>query len=131
MDIVNQAVKYVLRFEGELSENPKDPGGITKYGISLRFLKSIPPERLKSYGIFVAETINNEDIEHLTIDQAKTLYKGEFWDHLPLQRINNQSVINSLFDACINLGIAPAIKCMSFSSRTSLSARSSAMRSRD
>lgn len=102
------AVNYVIKNEGGLEESQNDPGGITKYGISLRFLKSLPDPR--KYG-FTAETINSDTIKALTIEKAKELYKGEFWDHAPFERINDQNNVNYIFDAAVNLGIAPAIKC--------------------
>lgn len=104
------AVTFVLHNEGDLEINPNDKGGTTKYGISLRFLKSIPLDKLKKYGIF-AETINTETIEQLTLDQAKAIYKGEFWDNKNFEQLTSQDVCNYIFDMAVNLGIAPAIKC--------------------
>lgn len=106
------AVEYVLAREGGLQDDANDKGGITNMGISLRFLKSLSADSLRQYG-FVAnpETINRVDIEQLTPAQAKSLYKGEFWDHVPFQSINNQANCNFLFDMAVNMGIAPAIKC--------------------
>jgi len=106
-----EAVQYVLDREGELSENPNDPGGITKYGISFRFLKSLPLDKLRSYGIFVSETITEDDIRELTLDQAKSIYKGEFWDHAPFEDLTSQAIANYIYDMAVNMGIAPAIKC--------------------
>lgn len=104
----DQAVEYVLSREGGLSENPKDSGGTTNFGISLRFLKSI--ENVKKYGVF-GDILEEDDIRHLTRDQAKALYKGEFWDHAPFEKLHSQNIANYLFDAAVNMGIAPAIKC--------------------
>lgn len=105
------AVNYVLRHEGGLSENPKDRGGITKFGISLRFIRVIPPEQLKKYGVFDTE-VNEDTIRHLTLEQAKNIYRGEFWEHAPFERIMNQEHCNYVFDMAVNMGIAPAIKCV-------------------
>ncbi len=102
------AVTYVIENEGNLEEDANDPGGITKYGISLRFLKAITDP--KKYG-FSTDSINSDTIKELTIPQAKSLYKGEFWDHAPFERINNQSNCNFIFDMAVNMGISPAIKC--------------------
>jgi lysozyme family protein len=107
----SESVDYVLEHEGGISENPNDPGGITKYGISFRFLKSLPLEKLRSYGVYVSETIAEDDIRELTLDQAKAIYKGEFWDHAPFEQLTNQKVANYIFDTAVNMGIAPAVKC--------------------
>lgn len=109
------AINYVLKNEcngDEVSNNPNDNGGITKYGISLRFLKSLTTERLREYGIFVGDGgPDSGDIVNLDIDKAKAVYKGEFWSQARFDKINTQSVCNYIFDMAINMGIAPAIKC--------------------
>lgn len=104
------AVNFVLRNEGGLNENPKDRGGVTNYGISLRFLKNVSLENLKNYGIF--DEVTEDSIKNLTIEQAKLIYKGEFWDHAPFEKIMNQEYCNYIFDMAVNMGIAPAIKCV-------------------
>lgn len=104
------AVALVLKNEGGLSENPNDPGGITNWGISFRFLKTLPNDRLKAYAIF--EEVTEDTIRFLTIDQAKKIYKGEFWDQAPFEKIRCQDHANYIFDMAVNMGIAPAIKCL-------------------
>lgn len=105
------AVNFVLRNEGGFNERMADRGGATNYGISLRFLKQIPADRIKSYGIFEMD-ITRETILHLTMQQAKNIYQGEFWKHAPFEKIMNQEYCNYIFDMAINMGIAPAIKCV-------------------
>ena len=34
-----KTVPYIMDFEGGLTDHPNDIGGITKYGVSLRFAK--------------------------------------------------------------------------------------------
>lgn len=94
----------------EVSNNPNDIGGTTKYGVSLRFLKSLSVEKLREYGIFVEE-VTEQDITNLTVEQAKSIYKGEFWDHLPFDKINVDGIRNYIFDMAVNMGLAPAVKC--------------------
>lgn len=109
MAIFSLALEMVLRNEGGLTEAvASDPGGITNYGISLRFLKSvINPSR---YGIHDL-AIDEDTIRHLSMAQAGMLYKGEFWDSAPFESIQDQDVCDYLFDMGVNFGIAPAIKC--------------------
>jgi lysozyme family protein len=111
MSDFESAVSFVLRNEGGFDDNPNDRGGATKYGISLRFLKSIPIEKLKKYGVFVDSTINSRDIQQLTLDQAKAIYRAEFWDNRNFEQLTSQDVCNYIFDMAINMGISPAIKC--------------------
>jgi len=108
-----EAVDYVLKREGGFVDSPVDPGGATNYGISLRFLREVPAERLRKYGLFKApDEVDVVDIQHLTQDQAMLIYKGEFWDLVPLEKIDNSDLINYIFDMCVNHGIAEGIKIL-------------------
>lgn len=108
MDAFDIAVNYVLTREGGLSVNPNDRGGITKYGISLRFLKSL--SSAKSYGVF--GEIDDDSIVDLRMDQAIDIYKSEFWLKANYDAIKNQNNINFIFDMHVNSGLSPAIKCV-------------------
>lgn len=108
----DRIVDYVIRLEGkDVVDHPHDKGKITKFGISLRFLKTIPIENLKKYGIFDIE-INEDTVRFLSLDQAKAIYKGEFWDQAPFEHIRNEDHCRYIFDMAVNMGIAPAIKCV-------------------
>lgn len=108
MAIYSLALEYLLRNEGGLEENSKDPGGITNFGISLRFLKAIlEPAK---YGIH-DQNIDADTIRHLNISQAALIYKGEFWDHANFANISDQDVCNYVFDMGVNMGIAPSVRC--------------------
>jgi lysozyme family protein len=111
MSSFEKAMEFVLQNEMGLEENNKDPGGITNCGISLRFLKSLSEDLRKKYGIFDQE-INEDTIRCLRLTQAKLIYKGEFWDCAPFEKIENQEHCNYIFDMAVNLGISPAIKCV-------------------
>jgi hypothetical protein len=39
-----RAMSFTGKWEGGFVNDPKDPGGATKYGISLRFLRDLAPE---------------------------------------------------------------------------------------
>lgn len=60
----DEAVAVILEREGGLIDNPKDPGGITNFGISLA----------------AYPRLGREGIKKLTKDQAKALYKRDYWD---------------------------------------------------
>jgi len=104
------AVNYVLANELGLEIDPSDPGGITNMGISLRFLRNVSPESLKRAGIF--EPVGEQTIRNLTLDQAKLLYRSEFWDKASFDRIMNQNLVNYLFDCTVNMGLTQAVKCI-------------------
>ena len=107
------AVAHFIDKEGKIEENPHDINSITKYGISLRFLKSLTSDQLREYG-FPSDPalINKEDIIQLTPTIAKFLYFGMFWKDLPFERINNNNVVNYLFDMVVKMGASPAVKCL-------------------
>ena len=109
MAIFSLALEVVLRNEGGLTEaSPSDPGGITNFGVSLRFLKAvINPSR---YGVH-DHVIDEDTIRHLSFTQVGALYKGEFWDAALFESIQDQDVCDYLFDMGINFGISPAVKC--------------------
>lgn len=109
MSQFDQAVSFVLENEGGLSDNPRDKGSITNFGISLRFLKNIPPDNLKKYGIY---SDDEEAIRTLSLEQVRAIYMGEFWIHAPFEKIANQEHCNYIFDMAVSLGISPAIKCV-------------------
>ncbi len=91
------SLKVVRRWEGGLVDHPSDPGGITKWGISLRFLRAI---RIDINGDGV---IDGKDIRSLTEEQVTKLYHDHFWskcycDFLPV------GVDLAAFDCGVNQG---------------------------
>lgn len=112
MSQFEQALEYVLLREGGIEDDPKDPGGFTNCGISLRLLKSLDNDRLRRYGLPSADILSRVDVEQLTPAQIAAVYKGEFWDNAPFDQIRSQVIANYLFDACVDMGIAPGVKCL-------------------
>lgn len=56
----NKAFEIVVGLEGGYSNDPNDPGGETKYGISKRYNPDV-------------------DVKNLTLDQAKEIYLKRYW----------------------------------------------------
>lgn len=79
------AMKRLLPHEGGYVNDPKDPGGETKFGISKRSYPKV-------------------DIKNLTWDQAKAIYKRDFWDKIQGDKLP-MVVAYQLVDAAINSGI--------------------------
>lgn len=103
-----EAIAFVLSNEGGYVDNPNDAGGATNFGISLRFLQSLPVESLKEYGFF--GDLIAHDVEVLSEEKALAIYRGEFWDRAPFGEIHNQNRANYIFDCCVNHGLAQGIK---------------------
>jgi lysozyme family protein len=81
----NEAVDKTLSFEGQYHNGAGDYGGETKWGIA----KKHHPEL---------------DIKNLTVEEAKAIYKRDYWDKLRGDKIQNQKVANELFDTAVNMG---------------------------
>lgn len=79
------AVELVLRHEGGYVDDPDDPGGATKYGISAREFPKI-------------------DICALTVEEAKKIYDVHYWMPSGLADVEDQGVANFIFDLLVNMG---------------------------
>jgi hypothetical protein len=59
-DNFDKAFEFTVGLEGGYSNDPNDPGGETKYGISKRFNPEV-------------------DVKNLTLEQAKDIYRRKYW----------------------------------------------------
>lgn len=100
------AVEFVLKHEGLLSDHPADPGGITKYGVSLRFLQ------LAGYDINCDGNIDRNDALAMDKDKAKLIYKKEWWDKYDYNRIEALSIAKKVFDFAVNMGATASHKLL-------------------
>lgn len=85
----DKAFAMIVSAEGGYSNNPTDPGGETKFGISKR-------------------AYPNEDIANMTLARAKEIYGKDFWqaahgDDLPWP------LALFVFDAAVNQGLPAAV----------------------
>lgn len=92
------AFDRLLGYEGKYTNNPKDPGGETNWGITWPILHQAIAGRL------VPDTTT---IRGLTRDQAKVIYRAFFWDVL---RTAHPAVRFQAFDFAVNSGIPTAIR---------------------
>lgn len=84
----DKAIMPLIIKEGgaKYTNDPDDPGGATKYGISQ---KSYP----------------NLDIKNLTQQVACDIYKRDYWDALNLDLEPNQHKASLLFENAVNMGV--------------------------
>jgi len=85
MDYFPQAVEVVLAHEGGYVNDPADPGGETNFGISRR-------------------TYPNLDIKHLTRDQAKEIYRRDYWEPNNYDMIASPAIASKMLDLAVNMG---------------------------
>ena len=89
-----QAFELLLGHEGELADDPNDPGGLTKWGISQRSYPDV-------------------DIRNLTMDDAKAIYRRDFWNVNLSNRLPAWCRFD-LFDASVHSGPNQAMKWLQF-----------------
>ncbi len=88
----DEAFSHVVGLEGGYVNDPRDPGGETKYGITKRDHPSV-------------------DIKGLTVEDAKEIYRVQYWapaccDAMPWP-------LNALvFDSAVNQGVETAKKLL-------------------
>ena len=102
----DQAIGTVLAHEGGLADDPDDPGGITNFGISLRFLRATGDLLLGD--VDGDGDLDGDDIRAMTAERAARLYKAHFWDVWGYGRIADQAVATKVFDTAVNVGPAEA-----------------------
>ncbi len=102
-----QALAITLQHEGGLSDDPDDPGGITKWGISLAFLKALGDENHDGHldGDLDGDgDVDPDDVRGMQPGQARELYLREFWERGGYERIPHALVAAKVFDLAVNLG---------------------------
>lgn len=85
------ALDHILLFEGGLVDHPKDPGGITKYGISLRAYPDLGADGIRA----------------LTKEDAGVLYKRDYWDAMRCDELPAEIRLMA-FDCAVNQGVGYA-----------------------
>ena len=80
------AVELILKHEGGYVNHPDDPGGETNFGIAKR---SYP----------------NLEIDKLSEDDAKRIYKEDYWDKVRGDQLH-PAVALMVFDTAVNMGIS-------------------------
>lgn len=88
----DDAFERLIGHEGGYTDNPADPGGETKYGISKRSYPKV-------------------DIKNLTLEGAKAIYLRDYWltakcDALPAR------LMFDVFDTAVNSGVDKAVKLL-------------------
>lgn len=88
----DSAFRRLIGHEGGYSNDPRDPGGETKFGISRR---SYP----------------GEDIAGMTLERAKEMYLRDFWGPAGCDAVPH-GIKFDLFDMAVNSGVKPAIRTL-------------------
>jgi len=86
------AVKLILKFEGGYVDDPLDPGGETKFGISKRSYPDL-------------------DIAGMTKEKAREIYREDYWDKLNCDALP-PAIRLIVFDAGVNHGVHWAARAL-------------------
>lgn len=90
--------------EGGYSNDPKDRGGETIYGIARKHHPNwtgwILVDKYPKTPSGIKSMLADKEIKSL----ADKFYKAAFWDMLSLDKLNNQDIANEMYDSAVNLG---------------------------
>lgn len=101
MSSYEDAFKKVVGHEGGFTANPKDRGNWTSGKIGVGELKGT------KYGIS-AMAYPHLDIRNLTLDQARAIYKRDYWDRVKGDQLTFPVAFN-VFDGAVNSGVLRSI----------------------
>ena len=87
----DKCMETVFAHEGGYANDPNDPGGETKYGISKRSYPEL-------------------NIRELTREHAKEIYREDFWYPLRLYMLDNANICLEIFDFGVNSGPETSVK---------------------
>lgn len=97
----------LMKHEGGLVNDIDDAGGITNRGMSLRYLEKLVkqnPLLLTSVDLDNNAIINSYDIQNMSEESAKDIYRVQWWNKYGYGKINNQSLANKVFNLAVNIG---------------------------
>lgn len=92
MSDFNKVIDLVLKHEGGFVNDPNDPGGVTKYGISKKAFPDL-------------------DIKSLTIEDAKSIYYKHYWEPCKANELP-EDIRYIHFDTAVNQGLNKAAKIL-------------------
>lgn len=95
MSLFTEAFDYTVAIEGGFSDDPKDSGGATKYGITEAVARA--------FGY-------TGRMQDLSLPDARRIYRAKFWDAMRLDEIASISEVIALelFDTGVNQGTGAA-----------------------
>lgn len=96
----NIAIKTVLIEEKGYVNDPEDPGGETKFGISKRMYPDL-------------------DIKNLTIEKAEEIYEKDYWQKA-YEEIEAQEIVNKTFGVGVDIGMKEANICLQRAVRSAI-----------
>lgn len=94
----DKCLKLLLKHEGGWADNPKDPGGATMKGVTL-----------KTFRALVKKDATKDDLRRITDAQLAVIYRREYWDKVLGAELPS-GVDHAVFDFAVNSGPRRAIE---------------------
>lgn len=91
-----KAIPIILKWEGGWVNDPDDPGGATNRGIIFTLYKQ--------YCLSMGLPPTIDGLKGLTEDQAKFIYRENFWNRMKGDLIKDQQLATIIFDGYVNMG---------------------------
>lgn len=96
----DQCLERVLAHEGGYTNDPRDPGGPTNFGITIY-----------DYRKYVKAGATAADVKRMSLAEAKSIYRSKYWDALSCDDLP-AGVDYTVFDYGVNSGIGRAGKVL-------------------
>ena len=96
----NDCLTRLLKDEGGYSNDPRDPGGATNFGITL-----------KDYQLYINKAGTAIDVKNMRVEDAKKIYKAKYWDALNCDNLPS-GVDYTCFDYGVNSGLGRPRKAL-------------------
>jgi hypothetical protein len=98
----DDALKFVLKWEGGLSDHAADPGGRTNKGVTHETYSAW----LKKKGL------PNKPVDQITDAEVKQIYYEEYWVASGADKIQDPRLALAHFNAAVNMGVGRAEELM-------------------
>lgn len=96
-DHFEAAQAFVERWEGGWSDHRADPGGLTRWGVTLRTLRAL--------GLDFTDdgTVDRADLAAMTIAEARAVYRQHYWQAISADQLPPALAL-VCYDAAVNAG---------------------------
>ncbi|WP_279246832.1 glycosyl hydrolase 108 family protein [Candidatus Litorirhabdus singularis] len=92
------SLRHVLNHEGGYVDHPKDPGGATNRGITLKVFRA-----------FYGQHLGKSDLRQITEREAGAIYKANYWDKCQCDKLPD-GLDYAVFDQAVNSGPSRSIR---------------------
>lgn len=99
--LINEDGKPIEKDDGCFTNNPKDPGGATKWGIILT-----------EYAEYLGKPVSVEDVKAMPFELARSIYLKKFWGPIDGDQITNMGLATAVFDTAVNKGLGGTVRLL-------------------